>query len=436
MAPEQARGEPLTPRSDVFALGVVLYELITGAHPFGRQVTHEERDSEPMRVIPPRVVKPSIPSGLDAICMRALAHDPRDRYKSMQQLIDAIVEERFTNQYREGASDLAAAIRECSVVSPALAQPRTQVTDRPVTIMTRSLIDLTPPRRPSRPSTPSISQSYSESMSRSVARGTPLPPPLVPTAAQTQPVLTDELMRAAALLEIPPMLRADGTPMPPFRLSAQPVQSEELHSVVGGNTVTGALPNIGGSPVTNTRWTIAVLGLAALIGAIAAVVIQLSPSDSSPPPPSSQPPVVEEQKAPVTQAIAPEPQKEEAPPVEVTAPTPPTVETVAPPQEEVKEAIKEEPSEQKEPVRRPSKRSRIAAPQTSKEPPGRLRVGGTTFAWVTVGNQTRENTERFMLPPGKYTVKVKNSLTGEVKTYQREIRSEQVTQIVPEWEEE
>jgi hypothetical protein len=33
-------------------------------------------------------------------------------------------------------------------------------------------------------------------------------------------------------------------------------------------------------------------------------------------------------------------------------------------------------------------------------------------------------------------VKVKNSLTGEVKTYQREIRSEQVTQIVPEWEEE
>jgi len=72
MAPEQARGESLTPRSDVFALGVVLYELLTGQHPFGRVVTAHQRD-EQMQVIPPRVVKPSIPPGLDAA--RALRPD-------------------------------------------------------------------------------------------------------------------------------------------------------------------------------------------------------------------------------------------------------------------------------------------------------------------------------------------------------------------------
>ncbi len=152
MAPEQARGEPLTPRSDVFALGVVLYELLTGQHPFGRAVTANQRDDQ-MRVIPPRVVKPTIPHGLDAICMRALAHDARDRYGRMQQLIDALVEERFANGYREGASDLAQAIREVAPNSD-LGAPRTMHTDRPVTIMTRSLLlpeVSPPPRRPSSP---------------------------------------------------------------------------------------------------------------------------------------------------------------------------------------------------------------------------------------------------------------------------------------------
>src|SRR5690242_17827584 len=96
MAPEQARGEALTPRSDVFALGVVLYELVTGQHPFGRAVTATERDDQ-MQVIPPRVVKQAIPPGLDAICMRALAHDPRERYGRMQQVNDALAEERWTN---------------------------------------------------------------------------------------------------------------------------------------------------------------------------------------------------------------------------------------------------------------------------------------------------------------------------------------------------
>ena len=135
MAPEQARGESLTPRSDVFALGVVLYELLTGQHPLGRAITADQRD-EHIRVIPPRVVKSSIPPGLDAICMRALAHDPRDRYGRMQQMIDALVEERFSNGFRDGAADLAQAIREVAPRSD-FGSPRTMHTDRPVTIVTR-----------------------------------------------------------------------------------------------------------------------------------------------------------------------------------------------------------------------------------------------------------------------------------------------------------
>jgi serine/threonine protein kinase len=452
MAPEQARGEGLTPRSDVFALGVVLYELITGAHPFGRQVTHEERDSEPMRVIPPRVVKPSIPPGIDAICMRALAHDPRDRYARMQSMIDALVEERFANQYREAASDLAQAIRECNVApSGAYAQPRTQVTDRPVTIMTSSLIELTPHRRSAgRISQPSISRSYSESQSRSVSqahseafsvpvRATPMPSTSFDSAART--AITDEVARAAAMLELPLMLRADGTPMPPFRLSQQAMQGDELASVVGGNTATGVVPGIATGERSNTRWTIAILGIAALIGAIAAAVIQLTPTSapktssvpsqparSEPPPP---PPSVSRD---LSQAIAPEePRKEEPaePLVEASPDLPPAQPTV----ETVNETVATKTDEEK-PRRRPAVAPKKQPPTKSKGPMGALKIGSNVYALVTVNGEKFDSFETIRIPPGKYRVTVKNHLTGETQTRTVTIESDQVKKLPIEWEDE
>jgi serine/threonine protein kinase len=314
MAPEQARGESLTPRSDVFALGVVMYELLTGQHPFGRAVTANQRDDQ-MRVIPPRVVKPTIPHGLDAICMRALAHDARDRYGRMQQLIDALVEERFTNGYREGASDLAQAIREVAPKAEPAVSSRTMHTDRPVTIVTRSLLpDMTPPRRPSNmpsstpsrtPSTPSYPlgpldppprdafpmQPTLGAHTMALLAEPPSPPPappsdefpLVPSSgAQTTARVVDQVAlaqaasAAAAMLQLPGILRADGTPMPPFRLSEAALPGDELASVVGGHTMTAHGASVA-VEARGHRWTIGVLAAAALFGVVAAVVIQLTP---------------------------------------------------------------------------------------------------------------------------------------------------------------
>ena len=256
MAPEQARGEALTPASDVFALGVVLYELLTGQHPFGRQVTADEREAEAMRVIPPRVVKPSIPAGLDAICMRALSHEPRDRYARMQPFMDALIDERFSNGYRESASDLAAAIRECAVSGPSVGAPRTQVTDRPVTIVTRSLISQ-PKRLPSQP--PVVDHKTA----------TPVPSQ---SGHVTNPTQASVSVRGSAPVLIPPPL----PPMPPFMLS-QATTAEELGSVHGGHTASvhiASLPAVRALP----RWTFGVLGVAALLGVAAAVAIQIAPS--------------------------------------------------------------------------------------------------------------------------------------------------------------
>ena len=447
MAPEQARGEPLTPRSDVFALGVVLYELICGAHPFGRQVTHEERDSEPMRVIPPRVVRPTIPPGIDAICMKALAHDPRHRYASMQHLIDAIVEERFTNQWREGASDLAHAIRECSPQSPAaFVAPRTMVTDRPVTIATRSLIKELTPARGSLPavrasmaprgshvqiseSMPSLangssehsyseSSSYvSESLSESIeqpraARGTPLPPPLhnADSGARTNALLADDVMRAAAMMELPPLLRADGTPLPPFRLPEPAAAAgQDLASVIGGHTHSKHVADVVVESRGTGRWTIGVLLVAIVIGVIAAFLIARQGSDQVDPSlePVFNPPVVETKETkepapvavPVKEAPVVKPEDTTKPAPEVAAVDSGETPEVPPKPEQTTEPAPDEPA----PPVDPSPKPPIKRQQAKKEP-GTLRANSAPWSYVTVAGQTQPTVAKFTLPPGKYKV--------------------------------
>jgi serine/threonine protein kinase len=83
LAPEQVRGAPgaIDQRTDVYALGATLYELLTGRRPFRGetrdQVLHQIVEREPES---PRRVERTIPRDLETICLRAMAKDPSDRY--------------------------------------------------------------------------------------------------------------------------------------------------------------------------------------------------------------------------------------------------------------------------------------------------------------------------------------------------------------------
>jgi serine/threonine-protein kinase len=124
MSPEQALGRTLDARSDLFALGIVAYGLITGEQPFGgsslpriiQRVLHEDPP-------PPTRLVPSLPAELDYIIARALSKDPADRYpdgKTMAEDLDDVLSSRPPRHRRswvgpapmDGTQISAAAVRE------------------------------------------------------------------------------------------------------------------------------------------------------------------------------------------------------------------------------------------------------------------------------------------------------------------------------------
>jgi serine/threonine-protein kinase len=85
MSPERMDGQPPDPRSDIFSLGAVLYEMLTGVRAFDgkdlKTVIHKVHVEQP---VPPSRLRPEVPASVDAIVARAMAKDPAARYATAQ----------------------------------------------------------------------------------------------------------------------------------------------------------------------------------------------------------------------------------------------------------------------------------------------------------------------------------------------------------------
>lgn len=88
IAPEQARGDRTDGKSDVYSIGVMLYEMLTGQLPFEAEsavsVAIMQLQSNPK---PPREINPEIPMGLEEIILRAMRKEPSQRYKSAEEML-------------------------------------------------------------------------------------------------------------------------------------------------------------------------------------------------------------------------------------------------------------------------------------------------------------------------------------------------------------
>jgi serine/threonine-protein kinase len=135
-SPEQAQGSRVDGRSDVYSLGVVLYEMCVGRPPFSGDnpmaIAYKHVREEP---VPPRSINADVPEAYEAIVLQAMAKNPNDRYTSADELRQDLLRFRQGRMVLANPTVAVAAV-DATMAAPALdatqAVNRTQVADRVV----------------------------------------------------------------------------------------------------------------------------------------------------------------------------------------------------------------------------------------------------------------------------------------------------------------
>jgi serine/threonine protein kinase len=157
MAPEQIEGESIDRRADIFAIGIVLYALTTGKHPFRRESDAATMYNicSPQPVLPPRKFLPDYPESLERVILRALAKSPDERYDTANALLRDLDHALPASERANTDEDIARFVRK--LLGDKLEERRATLSDALTRADQNTESRLRMPASPSLPSASSVS---------------------------------------------------------------------------------------------------------------------------------------------------------------------------------------------------------------------------------------------------------------------------------------
>ncbi|HEU6445607.1 MAG TPA: Stk1 family PASTA domain-containing Ser/Thr kinase, partial [Gaiellaceae bacterium] len=152
LSPEQARGAPVDQRSDIYSVGIVLYELLTGKLPFTGETPLEIAMKHLSEIPkPPSSLRPEVTPDLDMVVLRALAKDPAERFESAEEMDEELARVAAGSAVTAETADAATAVLAGAGLAesaPTMVSRRPVVTpEQPSRYREQQYYDYEPPRR-------------------------------------------------------------------------------------------------------------------------------------------------------------------------------------------------------------------------------------------------------------------------------------------------
>ncbi len=241
MSPEQVQGLPLDGRSDIFALGTVLYELLAGVRLFpGENDFGTLENVRRMRIQPPSVLNDKLPRALDSIVLKALARDLDQRYRTAAELGADLQRFLALQETVFGPRDLAAYMR--STFAEDVAKERSKAAQRAA-----------PPPPAMAPAKPEGAAATPIPESPTTLRPLPAPPEPAIEAATTLRPFPAPVPAAGALEVVAAAPAGRETPATMGRGRARSWLVALLAALAGAAVVVGAALYVRGHPVLPPR---------------------------------------------------------------------------------------------------------------------------------------------------------------------------------------